>query len=212
MTATRRRGAELEAAVLEAAWDLLSERGYAALTYEALAQQAKTAKQVIYRRWPTKRELLFALLAHHGATLPILEVDTGSMRDDILTLMRNSNGRINDLTAIFSGLIGTHFDEVEATPRELRAALFVGRANATESVIARAVARGEIGTGPIPERVLTLPYDLYRHEAIMTLTSMPDEVLVEIVDQVWLPLVREYAGPGDRSANLANSPGQSVER
>jgi AcrR family transcriptional regulator len=193
MTATRRRGAELEAAVLDAAWDILSERGYGALTYEALAQQARTAKQVIYRRWPTKRELLFALLEHHGASLPSVHVDTGSLREDILALMRNSNGRINDLTAIFSGLIGTHFDEVEATPRELRAALFSGRANAVEETLARAVARGEIGPGPIPARVIALPYDLYRHEAVMTLASMPDEVIVEIVDQVWLPLVADYS-------------------
>jgi AcrR family transcriptional regulator len=193
MTATRRRGAELEAAVLEAAWGILSERGYGALTYEALAQQAKTAKQVIYRRWPTKRELLFALLEHHGTTLPSVQVDTGSLRDDVLTLMRNSKNRINDLTAIFSGLIGTHFDEVEATPRELRAALFGNRANAVEEALERAVARGEIGAGEIPARVVALPYDLYRHEAVMTLAPMPDEVLVEIVDQVWLPLVAEYA-------------------
>ena len=147
MTATRRRGAELEAAVLDAAWDILSERGYGALTYEALAQQAKTAKQVIYRRWPTKRELLFALLRHHGTMLPSTQVDTGSLRDDVLTLMRNSNGRINDLTAIFSGLIGTHFDEVEATPRELRGALFGNRANAVELALERAAERGEIGSG-----------------------------------------------------------------
>jgi AcrR family transcriptional regulator len=193
MTATRRRGAELEAAVLDAAWDILSERGYGALTYEALAQQAKTAKQVIYRRWPTKRELLFALLEHHGTTLPSVQVDTGSLRDDVLTLMRNSNARITDLTAIFSGLIGTHFDEVEATPRELRAALFSNRANAVEVALERAVARGEIGAGEIPARVIALPYDLYRHEAVMSLASMPDEVLVEIVDQVWLPLVRDYS-------------------
>src|ERR1700712_4861881 len=165
MTATRRRGAELEAAVLDAAWDILSERGYAALTYEALAQQAKTAKQVIYRRWPTKRELLFALLAHHGSSLSTVTVDTGSLRDDILALMRNSNGRINDLTAIFSGLLGTHFDEVEATPRELRAALFGTRANTVSLALERAVARGEIGAGTIPDRVIALPYDLYRHEA-----------------------------------------------
>jgi AcrR family transcriptional regulator len=194
MTATRRRGAELEAAVLEAAWDILSERGYGALTYEALAQQAKTAKQVIYRRWPTKRELLFALLKHHGTMLPSTEVDLGSLRDDVLALMRNSNARISDLTAIFSGLIGTHFDEVEATPRELRAALFSNRANAVELALERAAARGEIGPGEIPARVVALPYDLYRHEAVMTLASMPDAVLVEIVDQIWLPLVREYAG------------------
>ena len=194
MTATRRRGAELEAAVLEAAWSILRERGYGALTYEALAQQAKTAKQVIYRRWPTKRDLLFALLQHHGTSLPSIQVDTGSLRGDVLTLMRNSNGHINDLTAMFSGLIGTHFDEVEATPRELRAALFGNRANAVEAALARAVARGEIGTGEIPVRVVSLPYDLYRHEAVMSLAPTPDEVLVEIVDQVWLPLVREYAG------------------
>jgi AcrR family transcriptional regulator len=193
MTATRRRGAELEAAVLDAAWDILSERGYGALTYEALAQQAKTAKQVIYRRWPTKRELLFALLKHHGTVLPSTEVDLGSLRDDVLALMRKSNGRISDLTAIFSGLIGTHFDEVEATPRELRGALFSNRANAVELALERAAARGEIGPGEIPARVVALPYDLYRHEAVMTLASMPDAVLVEIVDQVWLPLVREYA-------------------
>ena len=194
MTATRRRGAELEAAVLEAAWDILSQRGYGALTYEALAQQAKTAKQVIYRRWPTKRELLFALLEHHGRSLPSIQVDTGSLRDDVLTLMRNSSGRLSDLTAIFSGLIGTHFDEVEATPRELRAALFGNRANAVEAALERAVGRGEIGKGEIPARVIAVPYDLYRHEAIMSLAPMPDEVLVEIVDEVWLPLVREYAG------------------
>lgn len=193
MTATRRRGAQLEAAVLDAAWDILSERGYSALTYEAVAQQAKTAKQVVYRRWPTKRELLFALLEHHGASLPGVQVDTGSLRGDVLALMRNSNGRITDLTAIFSGLIGTHFDEIEATPRELRAALFGNRANAVELALARAVARGEIGDGPIPPRVLALPYDLYRHEAVMTLVSVPDEVIVEIVDQAWLPLVTEYA-------------------
>lgn len=194
MTATRRRGAQLEAAVLDAAWGILSERGYGALTYEALAQQAKTAKQVIYRRWPTKRELLFALLEHHGRLLPSVQVDAGSLREDILTLMRASNNRISDLAAIFSGLIGTHFDEVEATPQELRAALFGKRANAVEAALARAVARGEIGAGKIPTRVVALPYDLYRHEAVMTLASIPDEVLVEIVDQVWLPLVVEYAG------------------
>jgi AcrR family transcriptional regulator len=194
MTATRRRGAELEAALLDTAWDILSERGYGALTYEALAQQAKTAKQVIYRRWPTKRELLFALLQHHGTSLPVVQLDTGSLRDDILGLMRNSNSRIGDLTAIFSGLLGTHFDEVEATPRELRAALFGNRANSVEQALERAADRGEIGTGTIPPRVVALPYDLYRHEAVMTLASMRDEVLVEIVDQVWLPLVREYAG------------------
>jgi AcrR family transcriptional regulator len=193
MTATRRRGAELEAAVLDAAWDILAGRGYGALTYEALAAQAKTAKQVIYRRWPVKRDLLFALLEHHGRNLPLVYPDTGSLRDDVLTLLRNSSSRVGDLAAIFSGLIGSHFDEVEATPRELRSALFTNRPSLVEDALRKAVARGEIGAGVIPERVVALPYDLYRHEAIMTLTTIPDDVLVGIIDEVWMPLVLNYA-------------------
>lgn len=206
MTATRRRGAQLEAAVLEAAWELLVKRGYSALTYEALAAQAHTAKQVIYRRWPTKRELLFAALAHHGTTLPPQNPDTGSLRDDVLTLMRNSSSRLGELTAIMSGLIGTHFDEVEATPRELRAALFGNRANAVGAALERAVARGEIGPGVIPERIVAVPYDLYRHEAVMTLTDIPDEVLAEIVDVVWMPLVHTYAGPPTPGVAIPHAP------
>lgn len=194
MTATRRRGTELENAVLDAAWQLLLERGYAAMTYDAVAQRANTAKQVIYRRWPNKRELLFALLAHRGSMLPTVHPDTGSLRDDMLALLRNSNGRIPDIAALLSGLIGTYFDEVEATPKELRHAILGNRSSAVVEVIQRAVDRGEIGAGPIPDRVVALPYDLYRHDAIMSLAPLPDESLVEIVDQVWMPLIKEYAG------------------
>lgn len=164
------------------------------MTYDELAAQAHTAKRVIYRRWPTKRELLFATLAHHGSTLPAQNPDTGSLRDDILALIRNSSSRLGDLTAIFSGLIGAHFDTVEATPRELRQALFGTRANAVDTALERARARGEIGPGEIPDRVVSVLYDLYRHEAIMTLTEIPTQTLVDIVDVVWIPLIQKYAG------------------
>jgi len=49
---TRRRGAELEAALLDAAWDELQAVGYAGLTMEAVADRAGTSRAVLYRRWP----------------------------------------------------------------------------------------------------------------------------------------------------------------
>ncbi|MFD7947322.1 helix-turn-helix domain-containing protein, partial [Streptomyces sp. NPDC059744] len=59
----RRRGAELETALLDAAWDELIAMGFEELTYEAVAARAGTSRAVLYRRWPTKRELVLAALS-----------------------------------------------------------------------------------------------------------------------------------------------------
>ena len=59
----RRRGAALENALLDAAWDELVEKGYDGFTIESVAERAQTARAVIYRRWATKPELMRAAIA-----------------------------------------------------------------------------------------------------------------------------------------------------
>ena len=56
----RRRGATLEKALLDATWEELVEKGYDGLTIESVAERAQTARAVIYRRWPSKPELVRA--------------------------------------------------------------------------------------------------------------------------------------------------------
>ena len=58
----RRRGPQLEAALLEAAWDELIEVGFAVLTMESVAARAHTGVAVLYRRWANKDELVLAFL------------------------------------------------------------------------------------------------------------------------------------------------------
>src|SRR5690606_42156474 len=53
----RRRGAQLEDALLDAAWGELLDVGYEALTYDAVAEGSRTSRAVLYRRRPTKRAL-----------------------------------------------------------------------------------------------------------------------------------------------------------
>ena len=48
---------------------------------------------------------------------------------------------------------------------------------------------GEIDPSRLTPRVLALASDLFRHEAIMRLGPVPDDVLVSIVDDIYLPLV-----------------------
>ena len=61
------RSAEARTAVLEAADDLLAERGFAGVTIEGIAARAKVAKQTIYRWWTSKTDILFDALAEDAA-------------------------------------------------------------------------------------------------------------------------------------------------
>ena len=53
---------------------------------------------------------------------------------------------------------------------------------------ASAVARGEIPGPAVPERVASLPFELFRAELIMRFDRVPDETLVDIVDTAFIPL------------------------
>src|ERR1700685_1894437 len=67
--ATRRRGAALEHALLDAAWQELQESGYAKLTMERVADRAGTSRAVIYRRWRSRPDLVIAAMRHHQPVL-----------------------------------------------------------------------------------------------------------------------------------------------
>ena len=75
------REAELLAVTLE----LLQEHGYDRLTVDAVAMTARASKATIYRRWPTKAELVLAAFVE-GTRHVAVDPDTGSLRGDLLRL------------------------------------------------------------------------------------------------------------------------------
>lgn len=188
----RRRGGELEAALLDAAWEELVEVGFARLTMESVAARARTGVAVLYRRWPGKDALTMAAIAHYGARHPIEIPDTGSLRGDMLALL----GGVNDtrysftvvVTAAFSGLLTS----TGLTPAEVRARLLGDRPMWSDQIFRRAHERGEIDLDKTPAAVLALPFDLMRHDLLMTLKPVPPDRLVAIVDDLFLPLVAAY--------------------
>src|SRR5215204_2795792 len=64
---------------------MLEELGYQALTIEGVATRSGVAKTSIYRRWPSKAEMVFDLMLHSSDELPPLE-DRGSLAGDIEAL------------------------------------------------------------------------------------------------------------------------------
>lgn len=187
---TRRRGAELESALLDAAWEELEQSGYGALTYEAVAARAETSKPVLYRRWPTKVDLVLAAMQHAGLFERRPLPDTGSLRGDILAALRDFNVARSGFITVINVYMASINADTGLTPAELRSRLLGGRVDTGRALLERAAARGEIPARDWSESVASLPSDLMRHDLVMTLKRVPDTRLLEIVDDIWLPLVR----------------------
>ena len=189
----RRRGAALENALLDAAWEELVDKGYSAFTIESVAERAATSRAVIYRRWPTKPELVRAAVVHAGDQDPVAIPDTGSLRDDLVELLRRASRSRARLGIIMVLQLSGYYAETGSGLAELRDAFMSGRENAVETLLARAVERGEVDPAKLTPRVVGVPFDLYRQELLMTLKPVPDEVSESIVDEVFMPLVRPSA-------------------
>ena len=186
--ARRRRGATLEAALLKAAWDELMAVGYASLTMEGVAARAHANKTVIYRRWPTRGELVMAALRHHKTLIEV--PDTGSLRGDVLALLRALSERNVELAGVIGVLQAEYYRETGLTPAALRERIPGGKSEIMKLLLRRAIDRGEIDAGRITPRIARLPIDLVHHEMTMTLAPMTEAALVEIVDTIFVPLLR----------------------
>ena len=188
--ARRRRGPELEAALLDAAWEELQAGGYSGLTYDAVAARGGTSKPVLYRRWPAKADLVVAAMHHAGLFERRPLPDTGSLREDVVTALRN----FNEVRGDFITAIGLYLADIASdtglSPADLRERLLGGRAAGGTVLLERAVRRGEVPDRARPPGLVTLPFDLFRHDLVMTLARVPDRRILEIVDDLWLPLVR----------------------
>jgi AcrR family transcriptional regulator len=190
----RRRGEELEAALLSAAWDELVEVGFHRLTMESVAARAKTGVAVLYRRWPRKDDLVLAAIADYGKRHPVEIPDTGSLRGDMLALLGSVNDQRSSFTAVvtaaFTGLLAS----TGLSPADVRARLLADRPMWSDDIFRRAHERGELDLDKVPPAVLSMPFDLMRHDLLMSLKPVPAERLASIVDDLFLPLVAAYRG------------------
>jgi AcrR family transcriptional regulator len=181
-TGGRRRGAALEDALLEAAWDELMAVGYSNLTMEGVAARAGTSKPVLYRRWPHRAELVMAALRKRVVPITSDVPDTGDLREDVLVLLRRLRERQRVAGAdIVHGLLA----ELPDVPRQV----FDVVPGVMMAVLERAADRGQVRRDRVTPIVAALPGTLLRHELMISRKDVPDAFLAEVVDEIFLPLV-----------------------
>src|SRR5687768_3912115 len=86
--AGRPRDARADEAIVRAALDLLAERGVHAFRVDDVAKRAGVGKATIYRRYVSKERLVAAAVGSLVSEIAL--PDTGSARDDLLSLMHDA--------------------------------------------------------------------------------------------------------------------------
>ncbi|MGW5937940.1 TetR/AcrR family transcriptional regulator [Streptomyces celluloflavus] len=199
----RRRGEELESAILTAALEELTEVGYAALTMERVATRARTSKAALYRRWPGRAELVVdACKLHRVADVDL--PDTGALRTDMIALLRQVAAK---MTSPFGGILRGLLAEMTRDPdfaRLIREQVHTAGPATIRVILERAVERGEVERRILGSRRATVATDLLRNEFLMFGAPIEDETITEIIDDVYLPLV---LSPAPKTASAAGSGG-----
>jgi AcrR family transcriptional regulator len=191
----RRRGKALDDAIFLATLDELAETGYANLTMEGVAERARAGKASLYRRWPTRVELVMDAV-YHAFPDPSTPVDTGGLRGDLLAALREAAELLagpagEALRAVLSDVLRDPARTAEARRRSQ------GRGRrAMREIARRAAERGEIDLAAVTPRRQEAGLALLRHHFLFNGVPIPDSVIVEIVDDVLLPLFRTSA-PSD---------------
>ncbi len=138
--AGRPRDPEIDAAVIAVAQRHLSAFGYDAMSVAAVAEEAGTTRQALYRRWPSKADLATAAIA--GLSRASERPDTDDPYADLVTELdafRAGVLRPNGLA-----LVGSMLQEAtQAELRELYRQRIVGPRRARlRHILGRAVAAG----------------------------------------------------------------------
>ncbi|MEI9925089.1 MAG: TetR/AcrR family transcriptional regulator [Bradyrhizobium sp.] len=183
----RRRGTALEDAILDAAWAELVEHGYADTTLESVAKRAGTSRPVLHRRWPSRIKLATAAVARYFALNPIEIPDLGNFGAEISLLLRRLSDRARPDLLRLAFDMGGDLAAANSNLAEVRAEIVDGQL--IREIIERGVRRGEVDPARLTPRIISLPGDLARNEFMMTLKPLRDEVIHEIVYDIFLPLI-----------------------
>ncbi|WP_225631495.1 TetR/AcrR family transcriptional regulator [Streptomyces solaniscabiei] len=190
-TPSRRRGAVLERAILDAALEQLGTVGWNGLTMEGVAAGAQTGKAAVYRRWPSKEDLVADALR---SGLPSYDnvPDLGSVRDDLLALCRRARDAMFSRPGFALRAVLHECDTMQA--ERFHAVIFEGVIEPTikmlREVITRGIERGEVREEAANSYVFDAVPAMMMYRAKVCGSEWTDQEVEEMIDRLMVPLLR----------------------
>jgi AcrR family transcriptional regulator len=179
----RPRSEKRRQAILDAAIELLLAQGLQAVSMDEVADHAGVSKATIYRWWPSKETLALDALYHEWDTFRPSLPDTGSLRGDLLALVRPwvRQARKRPYARVVAALVEeTHNDPEFAKLYHER---FVNpRRDPARAILKRAIERNEIPGGTNVELALDLLYGPLFHRLLHAHAPLSDRFVEDVVD------------------------------
>ena len=189
----RKRDHSRDAVILEATLDVLAKTGYERMTIDMVAVRAGAARATVYRRWPTKVDLVLDAVKRLGPDAIDLQrlPDTGSLRDDCIAVMQpDTNEESERRVRVVSGL-----QSIAGRDERIAAVLTGGGMEpwieANRILIQRAVDRGEYGPVDVEALAQVLPLMCTCRVAVQQLPITP-EYSIALIDGILLPAMRGH--------------------
>ena len=168
MTGDRRpgrpRSEETRRAILTAAIDELTERGYSQLSVEGIAARAGAGKQTIYRWWSSKADVVLDALLDAAASA-IAVPDQGSLDADHNAFLADTFRQRGQRPVLVGLMAEALLDPAFAT--QFRDCFLFGRRDALRTVLVRAAARGEIAPDVAPEMLLDIVFGVLWYRLLL---------------------------------------------
>jgi AcrR family transcriptional regulator len=174
-----------EAELLAVTLRLLQEEGYDGLTVDAVAACARASKATVYRRWPTKAELVLAAFIE-GVRQVAVAPETGSLRGDLLQM-----GELCcDQARTHASTMRAVLVEVSRNPalNDVMQHQFLDQRKALfEHVLGQAVDRGEIDASAITEDLWDVMPGYLIFRSIWSGRAPTRRTVETLVDHVMIP-------------------------
>ena len=181
-----------EAEFLKVTLRLLQEHGYDGLTVDAVAMTAKASKATVYRRWPSKAELVLAAFSE-GIRQVAVPPDTGTLRGDLLRVGQ----LVCEQARKHGSTIRAVLVEVSRNPalNDVMQHEFVDRRKALiQHILRQAVERGEIDQAAISNELWDLLPGYLVFRSIMAIRPPTQRTVQALVDDVIIPALTRPTG------------------
>jgi len=181
-----------EAEILAVTLELLQQHGYDRLTMEAVAARARASKATVYRRWPSKADLVLAAFIE-GTQSTAVAPRTGSLREDLVSI-GNSVSRQACKHATTMRAVLNEMSHNPALAAAMQTEFVHQRRLMMSQVLAEAVDRGEIDAAAVDEDISDLLPGYLVFRTVVSGRPPTEDTIATLVDDVLLPMLKGSRG------------------